>query len=237
MGLFSPDILQQQQAAESATINAPAISVAGINQTYVEYWNRISLNPTGGYDIYQHTTVGSGSIAVTPNQVLITTGTSTNDANDLFLDEYQLIRSPNFSDATQLKLQMRGGRSGTISLAEGFIGLIEARGTITAIPTTAVHAGIYFDDAENANWNLSSADGTTQSKTDTGEPADATFVTITINWTGNDAITLESSLGTSRTQTVTDLDAMTGAELHFFVRTNTTAARAYRNVGWIAEWT
>jgi len=240
MGLFSPDILQQQQAAESATINAPGISVAGINQTYVEYWNRNSLNPTGGYDVYQHTTVGAGSITIIPNQAAMTTATSANDSNDLFLDEYQLQRTPNFSDATQLRLRMRIRRAGTISLATGFFGLIEARGTITAIPTTAVHMGVYFDDAENANWNLSSANGTSQSKTDTGEAADATFVTLEIRWTGNDnaVLTLSSSGETFiSSQTVTDLNIMPAAEFHLFVKTATTAARTIHNAGWIGEWT
>ena len=124
-------------------------------------------------------------------------------------------------------------RTNSSTSTEGFIGLLDSTAALTALPTTARHVGLFWDLSANANYVISSSDGTTQSTNNTGEAVDAaTRYRLFIRWTAEGAFTVTFLEGTGFATQI-DTSSFTGVEgsggntfqLHFFVQTEALAAK------------
>ena len=90
---------------------------------------------------------------------------------------------------------------------------------------------------------LSSSDGTTQTTVDTTIPLDTAAHILRIIWTGEDAATLQlytaagASEGTGKTVTALNGTSGNSHEIHWFIQTETTAAKVLRVFPWRVVWT
>ena len=216
-----------------------------------DFFQREALTPTGFPTIYTEavTGLGSGAMASTGASYILTTGAVTGDDVDLRLSGLALARLPQATFGSIRSL------TGTIDYYtifnlqsavnhEGFVGLMgNSVAALTGLPTTAVHMGVYWDISAQANFRITSANGTTQVDDDSGIPLDTTARCLHIQWTGANAATIELldvtnfAVISGTSFSVTALNSKAIMFPHWFVQTETTSARALSVGGWIARLT
>ena len=247
MPLFTTSIQNQEQAASSGDKSYPETSQLPINSSFSDFFNRETLNTTNAYALYTSAGTGTEVVSIQNNNALrLTTGVVTGDDVDIRTSGMSFLRSGFLNSKSQIVLEVVFVLAGTVASQEEFIGLLlDAGAAITALPTTARHMGIYFDKSAGATFILSSADGTTQSTTDSLVTAVAdTYYRIRITWTGINSATVELYTGTdlktlSATHTVTALDTNTNRAygLHFFINSESITTPSLDIYEWMASAT
>lgn len=233
--LVTTSLQEQQQAASSGVSSLPQIGQIKKFTVIVDEFSRNTVNPTNAVDFYTTSSNdGNGTSAIDGRLMTLTTdGSAIGDDVNVRIREITLHRASQsaFIDSRNtIKIEIIFNTNSTGS--EGFIGVINSPGALTALPTTVRHMGIEWDDSASANYLITSADGTTQVTTDTGIAAPVAAVRrILITWTGIDTAIIEffssSENGTpTATQTVTSLSMLNRVfVMHFFVQTESTATK------------
>lgn len=213
-----------------------------------DFFFREALTPTGWPTIYTEANVGGGSGAInTSGLYILTSGAAAGDDVDLRLSGMSLSR------ATTRTFNALRSIIGTldyytifnlesVTLTEGFIGIMNnASAALTALPTTAAHVGVFWDASAQANFRMTSSDGTTQVNSDITVPLDTVQRCLHIRITGlNTGIVELLDAGTflpisGTTVTISALGSVLMYMPHWFIQTETTAARALATSGWMAK--
>lgn len=200
MPVFTVPIQQQVQASGGGSksgMTFPSISQGTI---WYEAWLRTTLNPAAYPALYVNTAgagTGTSSILSTGQLQILNSG-ALNDNTTLVAQEVGLkrnTRNPVFDNRSTLQIEI-SFYVNSASQIQTFVGILQSNTAITALPTTAKHMGVYLDTGVSNNFKLSSADGTTQTTTDTGIAVAAnTLYRISIIWTGGDSATLNFYTG------------------------------------------
>jgi len=237
MGLFSPDILQQQQAASSGFSVYPSISGATIDARLADEFTREALNTSNAYVLYTTASTNSGTAVPNSNtQLLLTTDTASSDDVSVRTSGLSFSRDSSIDSRSIITVDF-SFKVGETTNTEGFVGIISNSAALTALPTTARHMGIKWDRSVSANFFFTTGNNSAQATTDTGQAISTSTQNITIEWTGDDvAIIRGNQLGTvypTPTHTATTLEAENfGYLLHIFIQTETTAARTLTFLDW-----
>ena len=205
------------------------------------------MNPTNAYQVYtlaSNDGNGTATIAGSRNLSIDCDSSAIGDDADVRTTGLAFERdatNDNIDNRTSLQFDIVF-RTDATSDTEGFVGLmLGTDAVLSALPTTAKHFGVFWDRSVSANYFLTSADGTSQTTTDTGVAIVAALRSLRIVWSGdNDAVlTLRSADGTTlnSTQTVTALGASIVATIHFFIQTEAAAAKAVVINEWSAKAT
>lgn len=254
MPVFTTTVSNQNTATSAGVYSYPQLGQIKQNSTIQEQWSRLTLLPTNSYTLYTESKTGSGTDDTTTNLGFLTmaTSTSTSDLNDVYVSGALISRlSRIIYNRSAIHLQLIFSCQDTTNI-NNFIGLYLSSSALSAVPSTASHMGILMNPTNNANFVLSSSDGTTQTTTDTGRAIDNKLYLLDILWNGNNSATI-SLYGPHvsgqdflnnliKTQTVTALHSSGDQPflpyvLHFFVQTTTTAARVLKVGEWILTCT
>ena len=244
MGLYTIGLQQQQRGASAGTKVFPDIGSVTTDQRIRDSFKRVDLAPTNAYVIYTTSTTGSGTAAIASSldRFDLTTGSTAGNDVSTRVSNIGFYRGGAgiFQDNTRSLIEIDIlFNLGNVVGVETFIGLMTVNTALTVLPTTARHLGLRFDDSAENNWILTSADGTTQSTTDTSVAASSSVFRLNISWTGDDSAELRLFGGTNATvqqggtHTVTAFGgaARTGI-IHFFVQAEGATAESLR----IHEW-
>ena len=242
MGLYALGLQEQKQAVQAGKMIYPLLTAIQSNTIAGDEFQREAILPTGGYTLYTTATTGSGSSSIIQGQELdLSSGTTIADDVDVRLSGQVLSRVTEWTELdnrSQLIIDALFRLTDATTSTEGFVGIITAVTTsISALPTTARHMGIFWDRSAGANFTLTSADGTTQSTTGTGDAIDTgANHRIRITQTGLDSATIQYYEGVNdATATATQTVSAYGVNnsiLHFFVQTEAAATRGIR----VNEW-
>ena len=248
MPVFTTPITQQNQAGTSGIIGYPAIGSMKQFIIFSDEFNREVVNPTNAVALY--TTVnnaGTGATTIANQDALqIATTASSNDDNDTRISGVGFARVANYIDLrTTLIFDIIFTTDTAIANQQFFVGIIDSNTSISGLPTTTRHLGVYLDTSVDNDLRLSSANGTTQVKTDIGVATASKHYRLNINWNGDDSATLTLYIATGSpqvytsvlgTQTVTSLangaNFLHAYELHGYNKTLTTAAKKL----FLEEW-
>ena len=242
MPVFTTPVSSQNTATSGGVSGYPQIGSIKQFTVISDEFNRPTLNPTNlmpFYTLANGAGTGTAAIASALNQVQVTTTNTTNDNSTLRTSGIGFARASHFIDnRTSLVLDIVFSL-GSATSEKVFVGFINSDTPISALPTTAIHMGIYLDTSVSNNLILSSANGSAQVTTDTGSAIVANqLYRLNISWTGTQSavITLYTSVsGTGlndltllvKQQTVSAL--ATGIalafEIQWFIQTLTTATR------------
>ncbi len=147
-----------------------------------ETFSRELLNPANAIPIYTVTLggTGGGSGVITQMFRLLLTTDSTASGDDVDVRSIIALKRSYSDDGIQpftttVTMDVMFNLGGTVTNTEGFIGLTGSAAALSALPTTVRSLGIFWDLSANANFFLTSANGTTQVTTDTTIAADDTF--------------------------------------------------------------
>jgi len=209
-------------------------------------FNRASLTPTDSTLVYA---TGAGTVLVSGGlQLFLQTGATIGDDADIRTSELlfypfgPLLAKDNWNTLT---LDIVFFLAQTTEF-EFFIGLV-GNAALTALPTTAIHAGILGNVSAGANYTFTSGDGTTQDTSDSGVAMQATTVSrIRITWTGLNTGRIEffstALLGDvfpTTLEATYEFTAMVTDDLplalQFFVSTEAAAAKAFAIRSWTAN--
>lgn len=241
MPIFTTPISQQNQASSPGFQRYPDTPNLSQYGTYGDNFYRNAIDYTGAVTLYSTTVVGTGSFAIQASSRgrLLTSATTNDDVSTFTLLNFSRI--PDTFVNTSLFIMDIIFSINSTANNNVFIGLLDSQSAITSNPTTAKHMGVLFNDAASANLFLTSADGSTQTTTDSAVAmATNTFYRLNISWTGNNSAVLSLYSGTGRlstntlvkTQTVSSLGSADALPLHFFVKTTTTAAKSAVIYNW-----
>ena len=217
--------------------------------TVVDLFNRSALNPANTFAIYTATAnPGSGTATIVGGDHLeVTTSAASSDAEDVTTAAFFIDRSSWFVDGKSqvvvdviFNLSSAASVAGEIALAGG--------SAITTPDTTASHMGLTFDTALSANFQLSSGDGSTETKTDTTQAMDTSKYRLNIIWNSDSSpgsISLYSSTNNfstlikSANVTAPFSGYVTGSvfALKFLCVTRTTAAKTLKIQEWRTQFT
>lgn len=246
MPLFTIPIQQQEQAAASSTFAYPQPSNQAKDWSFIDEISRENLAQSGAIVLYTTNLTGGGSAAMVSNsRIRLTTGATIGDDVDIRLADNSIFRTttwPEFDLRTIYEVDIIFRTTGTITDMEAFMGLIiGTTDAITAMPGTTVHLGIQIDRSASANWFLTSADGGTQTTTDTGVTiASATNYRVNLVQSGTNDAVLRFYDGTNldtlqSTQTVTAIG--TGhMKSHFFLQTEAGVIKSIDLSEWKVIW-
>jgi len=216
---------------------------------FIEKFNREALTPTGFLTLYTNVGTGTEVTSMVSGRTLqLATGAVAGDDNDCRISGFTFTRGTVGSADAYLadpisswEINILFFLTGT-TLTEGFIGIMYNNiAAITDLPTTAKHMGLFWDASAQANFRLTSANGTTQVNTDSTQALSGGEFRLRIIWNANTggSITLFSPTANFTTQlatvAVTAFEASAQGQasmLHFFIQTETTAARTLS----IDEW-
>jgi hypothetical protein len=190
---------------------------------------------------------GSGAIFSNAGYRLTSAGTGAGDDVDLRTSGIAFMRDPfKTGRATRSLVWQSQFVVRDTTNAEGFIGLLETDAQLSALPTTTRHVGVFWDISASPNYFLTSADGTTQTTTDTGVAVSTAFRKVKLNWTSLTNIVLQfitvtASTGAetvNSTQTVTAAPSSNeaGLQAHWFVQTEAAATKRLDIYGWQVDW-
>ena len=238
---------QQQQAAASARDIYPTLPNQQRNRSFVDTYNRQTVNPTNAVALYTTSLVGSGTATIASSASLhLTTDANLGDLVNVSLDEFPIALQDIFSDENRniYEINVVFDTSGTNTSIESFIGLSDAT-SLTGIPTTARHIGIFVNKSASNNWILTGANASTQVTQDTGEVADGTDIRLQIIRTGLDDVIIRAWTGadfTTLAATLVMTDTGFGSTttpmiMQYFIETETTAARTLRVQELEVKWT
>lgn len=215
---------------------------------------RETAAPTGMPTLYTNAetgAAGTSSIDTGVNRVNLITDAATGDDQDMRTSGLRVDR--NYTSlitgmtgtgqtTSRVQVDLPFVLTGALTI-EAFVGLHSGASALTALPTTARHLGLYVDISAGANYMLTAADGTTQTTVDTTIAVDTAIHILRIIWTGEDAATLQLLTAAGATegtgQTVAAFNGASGAshQIHWFVQTETTAAKTMRVYPWRIAWT
>lgn len=239
---------EQSQAASAGKDAYPSLGQVKNNSIIVDEFTRADLNPTNAVAYYTTAATGAGTATLVANErlELVTTGVIGDDV-DVRLTNLTFQRTPrdfSFIDSRSQLIFNIVFAAVEATATEVFIGIINATAASTGLPATARHLGIQLDQSVSNNWFLTSADGTTQTTTNTGIAVSAGVrVRLRMVWNGDESATLELYTGTlldtlASTQTVTALvGAANSFQLHFFIQTEALAAKTLRVTDWRVDVT
>jgi len=244
---------QQQAIAADAEIFYPKFPTPKQGGIIGDHFDRNSVNPTDAIDLYTIDGAGSEVVGIDSQRRLsmATGGTIGNDASVRTNISFNRI-IPLVDTRSSIEIDV------IFSLAEdttteGFIGLHTGDAALTALPTTARHAGIFWDvSADSQDMFFTSGNGTSQvtssGMTDLLSTADSRLVRLNLIWNGDDNITMEAFRGsttdptdftanvfnsdTTVTSFLAGSSSLTATQLHFFVQTEASAAKTL----FIDEW-
>lgn len=215
---------------------------------------RESIGPTGFPTLYTNAetgAAGTSSIGQNINRVsLVTDSTGAGDDQDMRTSGLRIDRNycslvtgmqsfPDMATDT-VQVDMPFSLSQTAD-TEAFIGIYTGV-ALTNLPTTVRHLGVYYDASAGANFMLSSANGTTQSTTDTTVAADTNVHILRVIWTAEDVATIRiltaagAAEGVTKTVAALNGTAAQSYELHWFVQTETNAAKTLVLYPWRVAW-
>lgn len=213
---------------------------------------REGVIPTGWPTIYQNAETGAGgtnALDSGPNRLVLTTDANAGDDQSertsglrIDRDYTSLITGMNQTPTSQVEIYLPFSITSAADI-EGFVGIHSGVSALTALPTTARHLGVYWDISAGANFMLTSSNGTTQVTVDTTTAVSTSIFILRITWTGEDAATIAlltaAGAASGTAQTVTAFNGAAGAshEIHWFVQTETTAAKVLRVYPWRVVWT
>ena len=221
---------------------------------FFEPWSREAEEPTNWPDLYD--VVGTNTevdgVDTVVNRYFLTTDSSAG-GDDVSMRTASLRFERNYTSLVTGMASLLGTQTSSLQIdtpfqttsaanIEGFVGLHGGVAALTALPTTARHMGVYWDVSAGANYMLTASNGTTQVTVDTTVPVDTAAHILRIFWTGENSATLQlySAAGVTQGtgQTVAAFNLTTGAshEMHWFVQTETTAAKTMYVYPWRAAW-
>jgi len=208
------------------------------------------MTPTGNATIYTATSNDAGgTISTTSNvgEVLLTTDSSAAGDDEslrvsgLLLERDPASAQPGFTSMGITKTGLRYITTFLTSSAltvEGFVGLLGSQqNALTTIPTTTRHCGIYWDLSAEANYILTSGNNSAQAETDTGIAVDAALHTFDVAIQTNNLATAVMRDSTGAVEATHPISLMGSGiwQPHWFVQTETTAARTLRVLNWLAR--
>lgn len=207
-----------------------------------DMFNRNTLNPTNAIALY---TVSGSSVTITAelNRVSLVTGAVAGDDATCRTSGLTFVRPSFIRDNSYSSLDIWIIWTSTNTLQECFIGLLQSNADLTTLPTTARHVGIYHDMSVANDWLFTSANGTTQVTATTATVIGTGPQALRIQWTGINTVTLTfysiSNIGVFTQITTANVTAFEGtdpkagtAQLHFFISTETTAAKTLGVLNW-----
>ena len=141
--------LQRQNEAASAGIRAyPQLSGITNNAGFIDQFNRTTINPTGGYEIYVTAANNSGTVALSNGtSVLFTTGTTATNHARLSTDELIFERTGAGPDNDRKELQIAMTFRTQASVADLEIFIKDTYMWIRLLLIVAVAVGV--------NWTIS----------------------------------------------------------------------------------
>ena len=225
----------------------PALPVTARGWLFKENFSRKTLLPTNWPTLYLTGGTGTESIVmVTSRRLRVASGSTTGNDASVLASEAGFNRvKPSltqFHDWTQIKMKIDFVLSASAADIEGFVGLLNSANVQTAIPTTTRHLGLYWDTSAQANFRISSANGSTQVDTDSTVALDQVAHRLEIDWTNIDVAQIRfyetvSAATPTTTVDVTALgDEFMAMALHFFVETEANAAKNVEIAAWSAEF-
>ena len=244
------DGIKQIKTIDERIAMYPDIGMLAKNQWIGDSFQRETLTPTGYPTIYTLAENGAGTQAMNTAQASfrLTTAATIGNDQDMRLSGIQLlgaftsrnimsIRNP--AEVIDYWTRFKIGQTVT---SEGFIGVMGAAAAqISALPTTAAHLGVYWDESVNNALTLSSADGTTQSTTDsTINTSSSAIISLHIRWDGADdgiveLVTNDGFTVSGTGHTYTAFNASRYAVPHWFVQTEAAAGKLIDLYGWMAR--
>ena len=238
MPSWTQTLSQQNQGASAGKLFFPS-SFSSVQYNYIgDSFNRETLQPSNSYTLYTLNTVGTGAATLSGAATLdLTTSNTAADSLDLRTSGFTFDRIFNFNaiDAKSILNFDLIFQNNSTSNVKGFIGFLDPVTTsITAIPTTTAHLGVYWDTSVNNDLWLSSADGSTQTKTDSLSTLSATSKRLNINQTGKDSATInlyDSTFNTLLKSQTVSAYGTNGSKLHIYIET-ITGARNMRVLEW-----
>jgi len=248
MGLYTIGLQQQEVSAGSGRSSYPQIGQIKKDSTIIDEFARGSLNPTDTplfYTTISNDSNGTATISDARNLVLTTDSSAIGDDVNTRTSGVSFERVP-INSVTDLRSQIITNvifNIGQTADTEGFIGLINDFAGFAGVPTTTRHIGLFWDASAQANFILSSGNGSAQATTDTGIALATGVFRLQMIWPGNDSARVEFfTPGPPDTldaiHTVTTLNMATRAfMLHFFVQTEAAAAKTVNITEWISETT
>ncbi len=237
MPLVVTSIQQQLQATSAGILTYPQLGIVKKDGIIYDTFDRSTLNPTNAVAVY---TTNGATINTSGARLNLITGTTIGNEASAIFTELHMARKNLFVDGKQaLSVDIIFNLNETTD-TEGMMVLLGTAAAQTALVTTAIHMGIFWDKSADDNFILTSADGTTQSTTDTGIALTTDIVRLRITWTSTNGATLEFFTGSNvdnveATHTVTALgitDEQGALIQHFFVQTEAGAAKTLL----IQEW-
>ena len=245
MPLFTTSLQNQDQASSAGVYSYPLLTYPKQFSKVSDELNRTTLNASGAIAFYVlASNDGNGTVTMnaTGGARLTTDSSAAGDDASLRLSELDIRRVVRGVTDSRSKITLIVTFAlPSATSTEGFIGFMDAKGALAALPTTGRHMGVYWDASAGANFMLTSADGTSQSTTDTTIALATSGKRIEIVWNGDDSATLSFFSTTttktpSATQTVTSLNMnQRSFQLHFFVQTETTAAKTLDLFEWMIQ--
>ena len=247
MPVFSNPISSQNTATSGGIRKYPNLSELFSGVILGDDFDRETLNPTNTFPLYTAAVTGSGTntIASSARTLALVTSASLNDNNSVRTGQQTFTRTAVFKDIdvrSELTLSLACDIPTATSI-QGFLGFLASTAQVTALPTTTAHMGLYFDTSATGNVMLSYADGSTQTTSDTGiaisgfaNESNQLLLQVIFNGDTSCVITAYKQTASGRTLlgTLTNTASTVNAtyELHFFVKTLTTAARTLN----VTEW-
>ena len=243
MPVFTPTISQQNTGISGGVLIYPQVIRLYSGCIVGDSFNREDITPTGAYTLYGTGGTGTPIFAIDSGRSLkLTTTTVSGDSASVRTSEFTFQRKSQFID-TRSSLSFDSifflGQS---TLTKGFVGILQTIGATTTLPTTTLGAGVYWDTTAGNNFMLTSADGSTQTTTDTGEPISSHVgegntirVNVTLTSPTSGIVSLYSNANTYSTllKSQTISANINGTfQVNFFVSTDTTALRSID----VAEW-
>jgi len=247
MPLVTIGLAQQQQAAASGIFAYPGIGSPKKSWKFIDEFNRLALNPTDAYELY--TSAGTGTEVITMNGQTLAMATGATTGNDASVRTtgmtfLRALLNDELDNRSALVFDYYFGTGGGPAGAEIFIGLVNDTTALTALPTTARHMGVFVDRSVSTNYFLTSANGTTQTTTDTGITSATATDRMRITWIGNQTATIDffddptTGASPTVTQTVTALNMNNlPYTVHFFVEAEGNASEAIFIDDWSVDGT
>lgn len=241
MPLFTTSISNQLSAATSGKLYYPALFSGSINNVLGDLFNREDLTQSGNWVLYTSVAnAGTGTSTLNGNILTAASGAVTNDDVDLRTSGFSFDRTTSFAsidNRSQVVFYLPFKSTSTTDV-KGFVGLVISTTTsISAIPTTGVHAGIYWDTSVDTNYYLTSGNGSAQVKTSCATALANSTRLLKITWTGLNSLVLEfydtDFTTLLKSQTVTAFGA-NGVKLHWYVQNIALAAASLTATEWEA---
>jgi len=232
----------------------PDFPIRARGYSYGDDMNRESTTPTGCWTMYTNAENGAGGATALSltfcGRIMTTDVTAGNDQHDrvsgIRLERaYQSTITGMRFPAEDVTGTIRTYQPFSVDSAadgEAFIGIHSGVAQINALPTTARHLGVYWDISAGANYMLTSSNGTTQVTVDTTIPVDTAIHILRIDWTGEDAATLQlltaagATEGTGATVTAFNGTSANAHELTWFVQAEAGGAVVLTYYPWRVSW-